>query len=48
MTQDLRKNELGIMRLGTGASEFTISIPPGAEQFELTTFCYKSCSQQVT
>ena len=47
MTQDLRKNELGILTLGTGAGSYAISIPPGSDNFELTTYCFKHCSEKV-
>lgn len=47
MTKTLRKNELGVLTLGTDASSYGIAIPPGLDSFNLDAYCMNSCLKQV-
>jgi hypothetical protein len=47
VTAQLRPNELGMLTLGTDASAYGIAVPPGVPNFNVTTYCFSDCMQQV-
>ncbi|CAF0751051.1 unnamed protein product [Brachionus calyciflorus] len=46
MTKTLRNNELGILSFGTDSSPYGIAIPPKSK-FNLKTYCFKDCTNQM-
>ena len=47
MTKNLRKNELGILTVGTDSTDSAITIPPGIEGYEITGHCHNRCTELV-
>ena len=47
-TSNLRAHELGTLAVGTVASGYAITIPPGLEQFEIFTQCDSTCIDKVS
>ncbi|CAF0944282.1 unnamed protein product [Brachionus calyciflorus] len=43
MTKNLRKNELGVLTVGTASTPFGIVIPPKAEQQSIKSYCFNDC-----
>ncbi|CAF1040449.1 unnamed protein product [Brachionus calyciflorus] len=43
MTKNLRKNELGILTVGSDSSPFGIAIPPYMEKQSIKTYCFNDC-----
>lgn len=48
MTENLRPHELGALTLGTESDPIGILIPPGTDEFPITTYCYNSCIRSVS
>ena len=44
VTQDYRKNELGILTVGTPESYHAMILPPKADEIDINYMCSKNCT----